>query len=394
MNAKEFLAGEKKLGFGCLRLPHLTPEDPSDVDVPLMKRMTDEFLAAGFRYFDTAYSYLNYKSELFVKQALTSRYPRDRYILTTKLPCLELKGDSDPSVYFDEQLEKCGVEYFDFYLLHSLNASVCQLADKLGCFQELQRRKAKGQARFVGFSFHDSADALDAILAQHPEIDVVQIQLNYLDWENPVIQSKACLEVCRRHGKPVIVMEPVKGGGLAKVPQAARDLMEARRPGASPASWALLFAASQPGVSMVLSGMGDLEQIQENASLMRNFEPLDEDEYQTLWRCADIVRASTAIPCTGCAYCTDVCPQRLPIPRYFALFNENKRDGWQANAKKRYQELTQIHAPAAACVGCRQCETKCPQHLAVADFMSQVSSQFDSTSREIPAKESVRPFLP
>ena len=168
-------------------------------------------------------------------------------------------------------------------------------------------------------------------------------------------------------------MEPVKGGGLAKVPQAARDLMEARRPGAGPASWALRFAASQPGVSMVLSGMGDLEQIQENASLMRNFEPLDEDEYQTLWRCADIV---------------------LPIPRYFALFNENKRDGWQANAKKRYQELTQIHAPAAACVGCRQCETKCPQHLAVADFMSQVSSQFDSTSREIPAKESVRPFLP
>lgn len=376
MNAREFLEGEKKLGFGCLRLPHTT-DDPSDVDVPLMIRMTDEFLAAGFRYFDTAYSYLNYKSELFVKQALTSRHPRDSYILTTKLPCLELKEDSDPSRYFDEQLEKCGVDHFDFYLLHSLNASVYRLAKKLGCFEELKVRKSQGQTRFIGFSFHDTADVLDMILTEQPEIDAVQIQLNYLDWENPVIQSKACLEVCRKRGKPVIVMEPVKGGSLANVPKAARDLMEARRPGMSPAAWALRFAASQPGVAMVLSGMSDLEQIRQNAALMGEFEPLAEDEYQTLQACADLVRASVAVPCTGCAYCADICPRQLPIPRYFALYNEHKRDGWQANAKKRYLELAQVHSPASSCIGCRQCETKCPQHLTIADFMAQVSSQFD-----------------
>lgn len=376
MNAREFLEGEKKLGFGCLRLPHTT-DDPSDVDVPLMIRMTDEFLAAGFRYFDTAYSYLNYKSELFVKQALTSRHPRDSYILTTKLPCLELKEDSDPSRYFDEQLEKCGVNHFDFYLLHSLNASVYRLAKELGCFEELKARKARGQTRFIGFSFHDTADVLDMILTEQPEIDAVQIQLNYLDWENPVIQSKACLEVCRKHSKPVIVMEPVKGGSLANVPKAARDLMEARRPGMSPAAWALRFAASQPSVAMVLSGMGDLAQIRQNAALMGDFEPLAEDEYQTLQACANLVRASVAVPCTGCAYCADICPRQLPIPRYFALYNEHKRDGWQANAKKRYLELAQVHSPASSCIGCRQCETKCPQHLTIADFMAQVSSQFD-----------------
>lgn len=376
MNAREFLEGEKKLGFGCLRLPHAT-DNPSDVDVPLMERMVDEFLASGFRYFDTAYSYLNYKSELFVKQTLTSRYPRDSYILTTKLPCLELKEGSDPSVYFDEQLQKCGVDFFDFYLLHSLNASVYQLAKKLGCFEELRRRRAQGQARFVGFSFHDTAETLDLILTEQPDIDAVQIQLNYLDWENPVIQSKACLEVCRKHGKPVIVMEPVKGGSLANVPKAAQEQMEASRPDASPAAWALRFAASQPGVAMVLSGMGDLDQIRQNAALMKNFEPLSADEFQLLQRCANLVRASVAVPCTGCAYCADVCPQRLPIPRYFALYNEHKRDGWQANAKKRYWELAQTHSLASSCAGCRQCEAKCPQHLTIADFMAQVSAQFD-----------------
>lgn len=376
VTAASVLENAGKFGFGCLRLSHIT-EDPSDVDVPMMTQMVDRFLEAGFRYFDTAYSYLNYKSELFVKETLTSRYPRDSYLLTTKLPCLELKENSDPNCYFDEQLEKCGVEFFDFYLLHSLNASVYQLAKKLGCFDVLRRRKAQGQARFIGFSFHDSAETLDLILTEQPDMDVVQIQLNYLDWENPVIQSKACLEVCRKHGKPVIVMEPVKGGSLVNLPAAAKELLESRHPGMSPACWALRFAASQPGVAMVLSGMNSLEQIAENTALMKHFVPLQPDEMQVLQSCAEMVRASVAIPCTGCAYCTDICPQQLPIPRYFALFNENKQDGWQANAKKRYLEMTQNYAPASSCIGCRQCENKCPQHLTIADFMAQVSAQFD-----------------
>lgn len=368
---------KKKLGFGCLRLPHIDPNDTSDVDIDEMRRMVDAFIAAGFKYFDTAYSYLNYKSECFVKEAISSRYPRESFVLTTKLPCLELKEDSVPRAYFQEQLDKCGVEYFDFYFLHSLNEHYYRLAERLGCFELLKELKSNGKAKNIGFSFHDSADVLDMILSQHPEIDVVQIQLNYLDWENPVIQSKRCYDVCQKHNKPVIVMEPVKGGTLAKLPAQAQKLMEDYAPGASPSSWAIRFAASQPGVAMVLSGMSNMEQVRDNISYMADFKPLNEQEKAILQKCAQIVKQSVAIPCTACAYCTDGCPVGIPIPRYFALFNENKRDGWQAGAKKRYGQMTMTHAAASQCIHCGQCQAKCPQHIDIIDWLEKTAEQFE-----------------
>ena len=372
---------DKKLGFGCLRLPH-HGDDASDVDVEQMKQMVDLFLERGFRYFDTAYSYLDYKSELFVRETLTGRHPREAFVLTTKLPCLELTPDDSPEKLqgmVKEQLQKCGVDYFDFYFLHSLDAGHLDLVERLGCFELLKGLKREGKTRFCGFSFHDTADVLDRILTRHPEVDVVQIQLNYLDWEHPVIQSRACLEVCRRHGKPVIVMEPVKGGTLAALPKAAQELLEQAAPGASPASWAIRFAASQPGVAMVLSGMSDLQQVEDNTSFMRDFVPLDGSEKEVLRQAARIVGEAVAVPCTGCSYCTKGCPMQIPIPRYFTLFNQHKRDRWQANAKERYAEMLKTHAPASACVECRQCEQSCPQHLEICGWLKEVAQAFEGS---------------
>ena len=368
---------DKKLGFGCLRLPHNDPDDISDVDVAEMSRMVDLCLEKGFCYFDTAYSYLNYKSELFVKEALVERHPRDAFLLTTKLPCLELKPGDDPQAFFNEQLQKCGVDYFDFYLLHSLDAHYVKIAEQLGCFEMLQRLKKEGKARFTGFSFHDTAAVLDDILTRHPEVDVVQIQLNYLDWDHPVIQSQACYEVCCKHNKPVIVMEPVKGGTLAKLPAEAEALLRAHAPDSSPASWAVRFAASQPGVAMVLSGMSTVQQVEDNTSYMQAFEPLSEKELAILRQVREIVKAAVAVPCTACAYCVDGCPLQIPIPRYFCLFNEHKRDKWQANAIDRYAKMAKTHTKASACIGCRQCEEKCPQHIEIVKWLGQVAEALE-----------------
>lgn len=373
-----FLEEGKKLGFGCLRLPHIDPDDPSDVDMEQLCAMVDRFLAAGFRYFDTAYSYLDYKSESFMRQALVERHPRESFWLTTKMPCLEMKEDSNPLQYFEEQLMKCGVDYFDCYLLHGLNARTYALAQKLGCFQLLQELKGQGRIRATGFSFHDSAAVLDQILREHPEVDVVQIQLNYLDWDHAVIQSRLCHDVCVRHGKPIIVMEPVKGGTLAAVPVQAQQMMERHAPGHSPASWAIRFAASQPGVAMVLSGMSNLEQVEDNISYMKDFQPLDEQEEQILRQCSAILRQEVSIPCTGCSYCTSGCPQGIPIPRYFSLYNQHRQDGWQAEAKARYAALAENHGKASQCIGCGQCESKCPQKLPIIRHLAQVAQTLEA----------------
>ena len=246
-------------------------------------------------------------------------------------------------------------------------------AEEQGCFDFLKELKNTGKARFTGFSFHDTADVLDNILTRHPEVDVVQTQLNYLDWENDIIQSRACWEVCRKHGKPIIVMEPVKGGTLASIPAEAEALFH----GEPPAHRAIRFAASQEGVALVLSGMSMLDQVEENTSFMACFNPLTEEETQVLKSAAEIIRNAVAIPCTGCSYCTEGCPAGIPIPQYFALYNERKRDGWQVNAEGRYQELIRRYAPAADCVSCGHCQQSCPQKLLISELMQQVSEMFD-----------------
>ena len=368
---------DKRLGLGFLRLPSQNPDDPNEIDMPQVCQMVDAFMDAGFRYFDTAYIYLGYKSESFLKEAVTNRYPREQFMLATKLPCGELQEGESPYRIFNEQLTKCGVTYFDVYLLHGISKPSYELAHRRGYFDFLKELKETGKANCIGFSFHDSAEVLDEILTAHPEVDVVQIQMNYLDWDNPIIQSGACYNVCRKHGKKLIIMEPVKGGTLANVPEKAKGLMEQLDAAASPASWALRFAASQPGVAMVLSGMSNLEQIQANTALFSQFKPLTEEETHMLGKAAQIIRETVAIPCTGCSYCTHGCPMQIPIPQYFSLYNEHKRDRWQVGAKGRYKKMTEVHGAASQCVSCGQCEEKCPQKLPVMEHIRQVAKEFE-----------------
>lgn len=368
---------DKKLGFGFLRLPHKDINDPSNVDINHVIQMVDTFLESGFKYFDTAYNYLDYKSENFIKEALTSRYNREEFILTTKLPCSELKSEDSAEDLFNEQLHKCGVDYFDIYLLHGLNKSSFELSQKRGYFDLLQKLKSENKTKYIGISFHDTADVLDEILNLHPEIDVVQIQLNYLDWDNPIIQSGKCYEICRKHNKPMIIMEPVKGGSLVNIPKEAKDKMNALNPNYSTASWAIRFAASQEGVIMVLSGMSNIDQINDNISFMKEFIPLNKKEIQTLTQCSEIIRNSVTIPCTGCSYCTNKCPKQIPIPRYLSLYNEHKRDGWQINAKERYIDMSKKLEKASQCLECGQCEKKCPQHIQIINWLKIISKEFE-----------------
>ena len=360
-----------RLGFGFLRLPML--EDGKTVDLKTTEAMVDQFLSRGFRYFDTAYTYLHGGSETALRETLVKRYPRDSFLIADKLPCGMLKRGKSVEEIFSQQLTRCGVDYFDVYLLHGLDGEDADYADSQGCFAFLQEMKRQGKARYTGFSFHDTADVLDRILKRHPEVDVVQTQLNYLDWDNPIIQSGACYEVCRNHGKPVIVMEPVKGGTLAKIPEEAAALFH----GEPPAHRALRFAASQEAVAVVLSGMSTPEQMAENTELLGNFLPLTEEETQVLQAAAQCIREAVAIPCTGCGYCLEGCPAGIPIPKYFSLYNEHKRDGWQVNAEGRYQVLRETNPAANACIGCRSCQQACPQKLPIPEWMQKVSAVFD-----------------
>lgn len=364
-----------KLGFGFLRLP-LT--ENGEVDLETTKKMVDLYLKRGYSYFDTAYIYLEGNSERALRQAVVERYPRESFQIADKLLCSYLKKGMTAQQIFAEQLGRCGVDYFDVYLLHGLDGEDAAYAEKMGCFDFLQEQKAQGRIRYTGFSFHDTADVLDQILARHPEIDLVQIQLNYLDWENPIIQSRACYEVCRRHGKPILVMEPIKGGTLASIPEQAERLLD----GEAPAHRALRFVASQESVAVVLSGMSTLKQVEENTALMSPFFPLNRVEMDVLPAVAQIIRENVAIPCTGCAYCVAGCPAGIPIPQYFSLYNEQERDKWQANAQQRYEELNQQFPRAESCLSCGQCELECPQKLPIREFMSKVSTVFDMSGND------------
>jgi len=345
----------KKLGFGLMRLPKTDPEKPEAIDLEQFTAMTDRFLDQGYTYFDTAYMYHNAESERAVKKALTSRVDRNRYLLATKMPTMKLEQEEDLERIFNEQRDKCGVEYFDYYLLHCLNTRLYEIATRLGAFDFVMQKKAEGKVKRFGFSFHDSAEVLDKILTEHPEVEFVQLQINYLDWNSPTVQSRLCYEVARKHGKDIIIMEPVKGGALAKVPEEAKALMAAADPGKTPAEWALQFTATLPGVIMVLSGMSDMNQLTQNADLFDDMKPLTEEERKMLFRCADIINRSVAVSCTGCEYCTADCPKQIPIPQWFDLYNKGGDPA----------ELKKDHATPADCIGCGKCEKLCPQKLPI-----------------------------
>lgn len=370
----------KKLGFGLMRLPLTDAGDPRRIDIPQMEKMVDAFLERGFSYFDTAYMYHNFASERAVKKVIVDRYPRDSFTLTSKLPMSFLGTEPEEQErIFSEQLDKCGVEYFDYYLLHNLGEENYRKAQAMDSFGFIARKKAEGRVRYTGFSYHDSAKLLDEILTAHPEVDVVQIQLNYLDWENEGIQSRKCLETAVKHGKPVIVMEPVKGGTLASLPQEAESLMKSYAPNASLPSWAIRFAASKTGVMMVLSGMSDLEQLLDNTGYMRDFTPLNDEENGLVLRVREILKKSPAIACTACRYCVEGCPSHIPIPDYFALYNADKealnKDFSPQSAY--YDNLTKTNGKASSCTECGQCEKSCPQHLPIRELMKKVAMNFE-----------------
>ncbi len=353
---------KKNFGFGLMRLPM----ESDEVDTRQTAKMVDAFLAAGFNYFDTAHPYIQGKSERAVKTCLTSRYPRDRYLLANKLSSSFFEKEADIRPLIESQLEACGVEYFDFFLLHALSAARMDQFEGARAFEIAQELKAQGKLRHVGMSFHDSADVLDSILTAHPELEFVQLQFNYVDYEDPKVQSRRCYEVCRKHGKPVMVMEPVKGGRLVDLPEEARALL----PG-SPAGYALRFAAGFEGVVMVLSGMSAEEQMADNLSAMADFQPLTEEEHSRIAQVRALYQAQHKIPCTSCRYCTDGCPAGIPIPEIFACMNA-KRAG-EGDPDAAYADLA---VKADACVGCGQCEEACPQDLRIRKLLEEVGKAF------------------
>lgn len=371
----------KKLGFGLMRLPTLPGADAAAIDLEQVKRMVDLFMEKGFTYFDTAWMYNNFASEGAAKAALVDRYPRQSFTLATKLHAGFFNSLEDRDKIFYAQLEKTGAGYFDYYLLHGIEGTMLPKYEQFDCFNWLLEKKAQGLVKHAGFSFHDSPALLDDILTRHPEMEFVQLQINYLDWESEWIQSRACYEVAVKHGKPVIVMEPVKGGTLAKLPAEAAQLFLAHDPQMSLPSWAIRFAASLPGVMMVLSGMSSLEQMQDNLSYMQGFQPLTEQEKALCHQAAACINRQIAVPCTGCAYCTSGCPQKIAIPQYFSLYNEDMREdlaqkGWTVNFSN-YAALAEKYGRAKDCIGCGQCESVCPQHLPIIQTLKAVSAHFD-----------------
>ena len=346
---------KKNFGFGCMRLPMIGDK----VDIPQTTKMVDTFLERGFNYFDTAHGYIGGQSETALKECLTSRHPRESYVLTNKLSGNFFQTTEEIRPLVQQQLDACGVEYFDFFLMHALNASGHQRYLDLKCYDVVQELKTEGKIRHMGISFHDTADVLDKILTDRPDIEIVQIQYNYVDYADPIIQSKACYEVCKKHNKPVIVMEPVKGGSLVNLPQKALDLMTD-----CAASYAIRFAADPENMVMVLSGMSTQEQMEDNLRYMQNYKHLTEEDLAIIDQVRTIYQGQHRIPCTACRYCVDGCPAGIPIPDLFQSFNDYRRE----------KEVdTAAFAKAAECVECGQCEDICPQHLHIRQLLKDVA---------------------
>lgn len=370
----------KKLGFGLMRLPLLNKDDITSIDLEQMKAMVDLFMERGFTYFDTAYPYHNGHSEVAFRKAVVERYPRERFTVTDKMPIWNLNTADDMERIFNEQLERCGVDYFDYYWLHALNKSYYEKVQQFRAFDFIAKKKAEGKIRHIGFSFHDESPLLETILNDHPEAEYVQLQINYIDMDSPTIEAATCYDICTRHGKPVIVMEPVKGGALANIPEQALEIFNGIHPDMSAASWAVRFAASFPNVMMVLSGMSDVAQMDDNTSFMSDFKPLDEQERKAVDEAATIIKQAITIPCTACHYCTDGCPMGICIPEYFAIYNTLKQFGkdrqWM-NCITYYNNLSKSHGKASECLQCGQCESHCPQQIPIIENLELVAQEFE-----------------
>lgn len=368
------MLSNSKLGFGLMRLPK---DKQSQIKLDEVQRMVDSYMERGFNYFDTAYVYEG--SEEAIRQTLVEKYPRDVYTLADKLPAWKLTCQEDVERIFQESLNRTGVDYFDFYLLHSVEKSHYPTYEKYQCFDFIQEMKKQGKIKYMGFSFHDDADFLDKVLTEHPEIDFVQLQLNYLDWENGVIQSRRNYEVARKHHKPIVVMEPIKGGTLASFSDDIEKIYKDYAPQKSIASWALRYVASLDGVMTILSGMSNAQQMNDNLDTMTHFEKINNEEAKLIKQVTDQVLSYPTIPCTKCRYCTPGCPMHIQIPDLFTAYNSAKMYGENRRYDTYYKDhSTGDYQPAKACIACGQCESVCPQHLEIISLLKEVSEVFDS----------------
>lgn len=365
----------KRLGFGGLRLPLKDESDQRSIDQETLDKEVDMFLEHGFQYFDTSWIYHAGLSEVALGKSLR-RHPRDSYYFSTKMPVKFMSKPEDMERIFNEQLEKTGFDYFDFYLIHAIDYKTYENCIKWNAFDFLKKKREEGKFREFGVSIHDTPEFIDKILTEHPEIDFVVEQINYLDWNNPILRSREMYEVAVKHNKPIVVMESCKGGMLAEIPDEAKKLMKDYNPDASIASWAYRFCASLPQVRVVLSGMPRMEFMIENIKTMENFVPLNDEEYKIIDQVVEIINAKTPIACTSCRYCVEGCPKKIPIPDYFHLYNSMKRLEKSSSPNDVCTEalyygnlLEDGYGAASDCVSCKKCEKVCPQHLPITDYL-------------------------
>ena len=364
----------KKLGFGCMRLP----QKDNRIDMDTFTQMVDDFMKKGFTYFDTSYVYHNGDSEKALREVLVNRYPRDSFTITTKSPVFMIGSREQFRDIFNEQLERLGTDFVDYYWLHAVNRDGYEKIQKLDLVSALTELKNEGKTRHIGISYHDSPELLDQILTEHPEVEFVQLQLNYLDWENPVVQARRNYEVCRKHGVAVNVMEPVKGGTLANLPPEAQQLLDDSDSESNAAGLALRFARDLDGMMVILSGMSSDEQMKENLDEMADFKPLSDSERRTIDEITRVMLSKPTIGCTACRYCVDDCPKKIIIPELFRAANGAAMYGLGSREKSYYKAaLTDGHGAAKDCIKCGRCETACPQHLPIRELLEKVSETFD-----------------
>ena len=367
--------GTAKLGFGLMRLP----EKDGEIDLPRVCDMVDAYMASGMNYFDTAFVYHGGKSEVAAREALVTRYPRDSFTIATKLPAWCIHSPEDIDTIFNEQLERAGVDYFDYYLLHSIeDGNNYDAYESYDCFDWGLKKKAEGKIKYFGFSYHGSPELLKTILDDHPETEFVQIQLNYADWTNPVVRSGELYEILHERNIPMIIMEPIKGGTLANIKPEYEAKFKAVRPDDSAASWALRFVGSLPGVMMILSGMSTEEQMTDNIKTFTDFEPLTDNEKAVVDEVRTAMLDTPLIECTSCRYCTDGCPMMISIPDVFRTINTMRLYDDEFRPKMFYRGLTERGGKASDCVACGQCESVCPQHLPIISLMEEIAGILDT----------------